>query len=134
METFTCQLANASKQWPESRLEELEACREASRNTCLLLGITKDTTPLGSLWVGITKAQVKNCGFSGSDVDIRSIGVPLKCLPLEHVKNLNPYQRKALEKDMLLLSKMLPSLETMWPSLMTEVSNLVSDLTELAQV
>ena len=115
--------------WPEKRAEKLEASREACRNTCLCLGITMETQSVADLWIGITKAQVKMNGFTGDDITISSIGVPMdKFLDLNHVTTLNIYQRKAMRDDLTMLQKMLPYLKDMHPSLVWQVSVVTDDL------
>ena len=133
MENFAVQLAAAAAMWSEDRLEMLEACRETCRNTCLTLGITMETQSFADLWIGITKAKVKMHGFTGDDITINGIGVPktVRCRDLNHVNNLNVYQRKAMRDDLTLLQKLLSTLKDMYPSLVRQVSVVTDDLLAL---
>lgn len=122
-------LAEAMIQWPPERLDKLEACREAARNVCLVLGVTEDTDCLCRLFVLITKSQVMLNGFPGDDIDKQCIGVPGDLYRgLDYLKSLNVYEVRAIKMDVEMLQAMMKDVEIFNPPLIWEIRVLIDDM------
>lgn len=114
--------------WNPSGLEALECCRELTRNTLLWLGESEDTRCLVTFWIQLTTAIVMMGGMPGDDITSESIGLPSYTKPLEHIKAMNYYMKRAFDRDLTVAQRVLPALKTMDPLLVTEVEDLFMDL------
>lgn len=109
-------------------MEALECFRELTRNTLLWLGESERTRCLTTLWVELTKGVVQMGGHLGDDITPDSIGMPPGAKPLEHIKAMNYYMKKAFDRDLAVASLVLPALKTMDANLVGEVEDLFGDL------
>ena len=99
--------------WSIDSIDNLEVIRELCRNTLMWLGRSPDTECLVTMWIELTKVKVQIEGLDGSSVTADSIGLPACNKPVEHIKNMNQYQKDQFKKEVAVLHKMLPALTTM---------------------
>ena len=67
-------------------------------------------------------------GHPGDDITCDSIGMPPSAKPLEHIKAMNYYMKKAFDRDLTVASLVLPALKTMDANLVGEVEDLFGEL------
>ena len=82
-----------------------------------------------TFWIELTKAVVQMVGLPGDDITSGSIGLPGgRAKPLEHIKTMNFYMKRAFDRDLTVAQQVLPALKTMDANLVGEVEDLFMEL------